>query len=419
MTPENKANYDARVKRLNDSLELREPDRVPIALSQFLYPFFNSQYSIADIVYDDDLSKTKECLLKYANEYKPDNLGNIESTLCGMGRIMEIIGPKDMTWSGMPQNLIGKNSPQQHLEFPILMDDEYDFFFADRTGWALNCALPRTTKLLEPFSKFNIPTNAFRNANMFCSLFGNPEMRETIQKMWQVSDLLEANRKGMDSVKQALYEAGYPHLRTGHAQVPFDVYSDFLRGTILSFTDIYDYPEEVEKFMDESLESILNAIEAGKGKNDGERVGMMLHKGLDGFISGTHYEKVYWKYLKKIIVAIVEAGKVPYLFCEGKYDSRLDFLADVPKGKVLYRFETIDLKTAKAKLGNSACFSGGYPVYLLDHGTKQQVIDECKRVLDICAPGGGYQFDADCGLNNAKPENVEALFETLHTYGKY
>lgn len=418
MTPENQIKYDQRMKRLNDSLELREPDTVPIALSQFLYPFYNSPYSVADIVYDDDLSKTKECLLKYVHEYEPDNVGNIDTTLCGEGRILELAQPKDTTWSGMPEGLIGDNSPQQHLEFPVLLDDEFEEFFSDRTGWMLRHSLPRTCKLLEPFENFEMRGLA-RSYTVLAKYLSTPEMRETIEKIWKLSELVDKKNAGMAEVKRALYEEGFPHTRTGFARLPFDMYSDLLRGTMLTFTDIYDYPDELERYLEETLERELYNIAKGKGKNPGERVGMMLHKGFDGFLSNEHYAKFYWSGLKKIILALIDAGKVPYLFCEAKYNSRLDFLADVPPGKVLYRFEQIDLAEAKRKLGGIACFSGGFPSYLLDHGTPQQVADEVKRELDICAPGGGYQFDTDCGLNNAKPENVEAMFKTLRDYGKY
>ena len=421
MTPENKAKFDARMKRLDDTVALREPDMVPIALSQFLYPYFHSPYSIADIVYDEDLSKTEECLLKYCREYEPDNVGNIETTFCGQGKMLELAGPKDTTWSGMPGEMgekIGKNSPQQHLEFPVLMDEEFEEFMTDRTGWTFRHSLPRTCKLFEPFEKFEMRGMA-RGYLPLTAFLSSPEIKDTIQKVWQLGDMMKKNAEGMAKVKNALYEAGFPHTRTGRCGMPFDMYSDTLRGTMLTFTDIYDYPDEMEKYLESTLEITLERIAKGKGTNPGERVGMMLHKGFDGFLSDEHYAKLYWSGLKKIILAIIDAGKVPYLFCEAKYNSRLDYLADVPPGKVLYRFEQIDLALAKKKLDGIACFSGGFPSYLLDHGTVQQVENEVKRELDICAPGGGYQFDCDCGLNNAKPENVEAMFKTLREYGKY
>ena len=50
---------------------------------------------------------------------------------------------------------------------------------------------------------------------------------------------------------------------------------------------------------------------------------------------------------------------------------------------------------------------------------KEDIIEETKRLLDVCAPGGGYLFDFNGSLENCKPENLDAMFETLDKYGKY
>ena len=42
---------------------------------------------------------------------------------------------------------------QQFIEFPTLLDDEFDEFFSDRTGWALHKQLYRESGLLEPLTK--------------------------------------------------------------------------------------------------------------------------------------------------------------------------------------------------------------------------------------------------------------------------
>ena len=57
--------------------------------------------------------------------------------------------------------------------------------------------------------------------------------------------------------------------------------------------------------------------------------------------------------------------------------------------------------------------------YLLEYGTRAQVADAVKSLLDTCAPGGGYILDTDCCIENAKRENLEAMFETALTYGVY
>jgi len=56
---------------------------------------------------------------------------------------------------------------------------------------------------------------------------------------------------------------------------------------------------------------------------------------------------------------------------------------------------------------------------MLKWESKETVIDKVKENLDILAPGGGVIFDLSETMDDAKPENVEAMFDTVKTYGKY
>lgn len=53
------------------------------------------------------------------------------------------------------------------------------------------------------------------------------------------------------------------------------------------------------------------------------------------------------------------------------------------------------------------------------HGTKEQIVEETKRLLDICAPSGGYMMSNSISLDNCKRENLAAWYEATEKYGKY
>ncbi len=146
------------------------------------------------------------------------------------------------------------------------------------------------------------------------------------------------------------------------------------------------------------------------------RVFFPLHKGMDGFMNPRQYERLYWKPLKKIMLALIDMDVTPLIYTEGKYNTRLEQLADVPRGKVIYHFEDVDMKRAKQILGGTACITGNLPAALLEFGKKEQVVDYCKYLIDTCAPGGGYIFDTNACLENATLENLDALFDTFETY---
>lgn len=47
------------------------------------------------------------------------------------------------------------------------------------------------------------------------------------------------------------------------------------------------------------------------------------------------------------MLALIDMGVTPYIYTEGRYNTRLEQLADIPKGKVIYHFETADMERAK------------------------------------------------------------------------
>ena len=419
MTPENQKKYDEKVKRVNDAIALKEPDRVPMTPPAEIFPILNAGFTVGEVIYDTSLQKMKQAVVKYLQDFDPDKTGGVGMVFAGEGPMMELERSKNMRWAGMPGNIIDINSLQQHIEFPTLLDDEFDEFFSDRTGWALRRQIPRTSGLLEPFSQLRL--GGMMGARMLAAQVSTPEFKAMLDDLWKLHELQQVYQAGVKDIDDTVREMGYPDFSGGMAAVPFDSYSDGLRGTILSLQDLYDHEEEVEKYIDEAFEQQINMIrmQGANPANKGKHVFMALHKGMDGFMSDEHYRHFYWRHLQKIIETIIEVDMVPYIYTEGKYNSRLDCLTEVPVGKVFYHFETVDMALAKSKLKDIACISGGFSTNILQFGTPDQVKDEVKRLLDICAPGGGFIFETSSGLSHVKRENVEAMFETVREYGKY
>ncbi len=74
-------------------------------------------------------------------------------------------------------------------------------------------------------------------------------------------------------------------------------------------------------------------------------------------------------------------------------------------------------KTFGGRLAFHGCISTAGPVA---SGTVQETIDYCKNTLDIMMPGGGYCFSPTHSLQDNSPtENVVAMYETAHKFGRY
>lgn len=118
-------------------------------------------------------------------------------------------------------------------------------------------------------------------------------------------------------------------------------------------------------------------------------------------------------------MGIIDAGLLPYVYTEGSYTARLETIRDVPRGKVLYHFEKVDLEKAKMILGDVACISGNLPNSLLVSGSPNDVKDYCKMLIDVVGKGGGFIMDAAATIDEAKPENIKAMMDVTKEYGVY
>ena len=194
--------------------------------------------------------------------------------------------------------------------------------------------------------------------------------------------------------------------------------ADNIRGFLNVPMDLYEIPEKVTAAIDIMTEYALQNVR--RLKNTGSKYCFMpLHGGTDDFMSLEDYRTFYWPSLRRVMEEIIDCGMIPYVFCEGKYDTRLEVLREVPRGKVIYMFEQVDIARAKAVLGDTACICGNLPTSLLLYGKPHEVVDETRRLLDTCAPGGGFLMDCSIVLDHYKEENLEAWFDTTLQYGRY
>jgi uroporphyrinogen-III decarboxylase len=119
------------------------------------------------------------------------------------------------------------------------------------------------------------------------------------------------------------------------------------------------------------------------------------------------------------MMALIAEGLVPFPFAEGDYMPRLEIIKDVPRGKVIWYFEAMDMAKAKKVLGNRACIAGNLPASILCTGTPQEVKEGCRRLIETCASGGGYILTGAANINEGNPDNWRAMMEAAKEYGVY
>ena len=65
------------------------------------------------------------------------------------------------------------------------------------------------------------------------------------------------------------------------------------------------------------------------------------------------------------------------------------------------------------------CLKGNVPLSLLAAATRDEVRDYCKKLIDAVGKGGGFIMDTSTVIDDAKPENVKAMFDVTKEYGIY
>jgi uroporphyrinogen-III decarboxylase len=173
--------------------------------------------------------------------------------------------------------------------------------------------------------------------------------------------------------------------------------------------------------MAEMILPTLVAQAVGAARASGNpRVFIPMHRGAAGFMSNEQYARFYWPSFKALLLGLLDEGLTPCPLFEGDYTPRLEFLAELPPGKIAAHFDRIDRARFKEVCGDVLCFWGDIPGSLLVTGTPRQVRDEVKKLIDLFGDTGALMIDGSNTVpDEAKPENVMAMTEAVREYGLF
>ena len=121
--------------------------------------------------------------------------------------------------------------------------------------------------------------------------------------------------------------------------------------------------------------------------------------------------------MKELLEAFIREGITPWVLVEGVCNKRLESFREIEPGKVIYHFEGTDIFLAKKMMKDRCCIRGNVPMSVLTVGTPDDVKAYCKKLIDGCAMDGGFIMDAAAPLSDARPENVQAMFDFTKDYG--
>jgi uroporphyrinogen-III decarboxylase len=412
-SPQAEKDYKDRITRIKDAFQMKKlPDRVPVFLAPSFYPAYYAGITPYDAMYDYE--KCNMAFKKFVFDFKPD--GNLGAAVPGPGKFFEILDYKLYSWPG---HGVAKEQSYQANEGEYMTADEYDAFIEDPSNYFTHSYLPRVFGKLDGFPMLPALTSIVEMYGVAGNFipFGLPPVQATYKALFEAG--AEALKWGMamGAFGAEVNGAGFPVIASGFTKAPFDFVGDTLRGTRGVMLDMYRCPDKLQEAM-ERLVPIMIKMGVGTAMMNGHPVIFIpLHKGADGFLSDAQFKKFYWPTFRKVLMGLIAEGVVPMPAAEGHWDSRLEVMSDLPKGKTLWMIDNSDIFKAKKTLGKVGCMFGNVQSDLLVLGTPQQVKDYVKKLIDECAPGGGYIVSNGAFFDQAKAENVQAMVDAAMEYG--
>jgi hypothetical protein len=406
-----------RSKRVEDAVQLKQPDRIPIALGM--------SYLLAEMggitkqaLYEDP-DRAQKLLEEAALRFQPDMLMGAWHT----PEPSKALGDRMTKWPGYG---LGPDGSFQFNESEFMKAEDYDAFLDDPADWAIRTYLPRAFSKLEGLAMLPpLGMTLFGYYNtMNMGILAAPPVASALAAIGEATQHAAAWGAQAMASGQRMAELGFPPfimLMGALIEAPFDFMSDTLRGMRGIFLDMLRIPdkllaaeERVSRFL------VEHAISTYKATNIPYAF-IPLHRGSDGFMSLKQFEKFYWPQLKDVMDQLVDAGITPWLYYEGTWDERLEYLADLPKGKTAGTFQNSDFFKVKEVVGDTMCIMGGMPLSLLKSGIDpEKVREHTQRLCEEVGKGGGYIMTTNVmDLEGCDPDLIDVWVNATKEYGTY
>jgi uroporphyrinogen decarboxylase len=230
----------------------------------------------------------------------------------------------------------------------------------------------------------------------------------------------------------AMLKKEYPTHAIGARAVnsygPFEQAAD-LRSRVEFYMDTIDKPDVAQLIIEKTTDVIVRGQEiyldvVGKDIDFLEVPGDDYGSNETLMVSPDTFRNLFKPALTRIIQSVKDyRSDLPVVFhSDGAITEIIPDLVEIGLD-ILNPLEPLpvtDWVAIKEEYGQQLCFMGGIDIRKALPGPVEGIIEEVKKQISIFGPGGGYLLTSANHMQiDVPPENIVAMFDTGHEFGRY
>ena len=283
----------------------------------------------------------------------------------------------------------------QHLQQPKMREDEYPQLIENMDLFMKETLLPR--KYPELFV----------------------DKKRAVEKLKIVVEEMVDRAEIYAKVAARVFaEYGFQHFPGGLPRftLPADFIFDRFRGFEGTLTDLRRRPAEFKKAIDMIYEKRSDKFDNIKVTN--AFASYMAH--IPCYLNREQYNTFFFPYFREMLENIVKSGNKLFINMEGRWMPFVDTFLELPKDSLVIIVDDDDIFELNKRIGHHQVLTGGVKVQNIRLLSREENLDYAKRVIDECAPGGGFMFNTD-KMWLYEGDINQTLFDVYnfaHEYGK-
>ncbi|MFO1216977.1 MAG: uroporphyrinogen decarboxylase family protein [Burkholderiaceae bacterium] len=410
-----RAAHDARWQRIVDSVALKRPDRMPVAMYATFWLATYGGVSYKDVFYDYEL--TARLAEQAVREFEPDAVAPL-FTGTALGRIFEAVDFKQVQWPG---HGVGDHQPYQYLDREYVSADELRELLADPTGFYLNTYFPRVFGAFKGMEKFpRFPGMFYIRGITGLRPLVDPDVRQALRRMLDAADEVDRFMTRGAQWNRRIAELGFPLFNGSNSGAPYDVVADYFRGATGMMKDLFRHKELLHEVLDMMRRNLVR-VTVGNARASGNPIVFIpIHWAPDAFMSPKQFETFWWPSFRQMMLDLIDEGLVPMPLWEADCTKRLEVIKDIPAGKCIYWFERTDIVKAFEVLGDRVALRGNLSPSMMTTGTPADVEAAVKHLVErVWNEGGHLILDTAFGIPDETPvANVRAMFDAARRFAR-